>query len=90
MKLSVRMFGHNSQYKSFSAEASDLGGYFDSDTRRITLVSDFNTEADFDFRRCVRSDDIDNEIQCWEYLPTAESVAANPRLKDYTLTVFND
>lgn len=89
MKLSVRMFGHNCSFKSFSAEASDLGEYFFAQPS-LTLVSDFNNEATFTLRRVVRTDDIDNEIQCWEYTPTAESVAANPRLEGYSLTVFND
>lgn len=91
MKVSVNRFSHDCKRKSFTAEMSDLPreiGHFV--TQGLTLVSDLGTEAHFYVTKIDRSDDMDNELVAWNLLPSAESIERNPRLKDYTLTIFND
>lgn len=89
-KVMVGRFTHSSKNKSFTAEASDFNEENLVGRPTITLVSDMGTTAEFFHNKIVRTEDEDNEILYWEYKPTSESVAANPRLKDYTLTIFND
>lgn len=88
MKFFKAQFTVDCPRRSFSAEASDLQ-QFDSN-QTITLVSDTGCEASFQLLGVTRSNDVDNEILDWTYVPTAESVTALPRLNGWKVVVLND
>jgi hypothetical protein len=86
-KFSVQLFGIDCLNKTFTAEASDFG--IGRPDLELTLVSDLGTEAVF-VQTDSEMDEWDNEIAVWDYEPTAESVAANPRLAGWSLHIYND
>jgi len=81
-----RLFRKSCETKTFTAEASDLTGYWSGGS--ITLISDFGHAAMFDCVN-VRYDD-EGDIQCWVFQPVAESVEKIPALKEWSVTIFND
>ncbi len=87
MKYMVNRFSHDADEKYFTAEASDLEG---GPSPTITLVSAGGNEATFARVGVERDGSPDDEIVAWTYKPSAESVERNPRLKGYSLTIFND
>jgi hypothetical protein len=88
MKYSVKQFTHCGTGKYFCTEISNLNLPYPPPT--ITLVSDMGTEATFARVGAERCGTIDDEVLAWIYKPTAESLEACTRLKDYKLTIFND
>lgn len=88
MKFSTRYFSHNEKGKYFTTEASDLPDWQHQED--ITLVSDLDNEATFQFSHPDRSNDEDNEIHAWVYYPSSETLQRIPRLQGYHITVFND
>ena len=87
MKFCVNLFGIDCENKTFTAEASDLG--IGRPEHELTLVSDLGTEALF-IQTDSDMDEWDNEIAVWDYEPTPESVARNPRLAGWSLHIYND
>lgn len=89
MAYNVKLFSHDAKAKKFVAECSDVfqRGEF---VLPLTLVSDLGNEATFILVEVERTNDEDNEVLAWHFLPSADSVARNPRLAGYSLTLLND
>ena len=85
MKYLVNRFTYCGKTNKFFADASDLEG---GPSATITLVSSAGNEATF--ARVGVERDLEDEIAAWKYLPSAESLDINPRLKDCILVVYND
>lgn len=81
-----RLFHKDCESKCFTAEASDLTGYWRGGP--ITLVSDFGHTATFECVVTFRDDE--GDILYWEFEPTAEAVAKIPNLAGWFIEVFND
>lgn len=85
----VKRFTHDAEAKKFSAFASDIfeRGEF---VLPLVLATDCGTTATFFLDTTERCGTIDNEVIAWHFVPSPTSVDENPRLKGYSLTLFND
>jgi hypothetical protein len=80
------LFHKSCETKCFSAEASNLTGYWRGGP--ITIVSDLGHTATFECAETTYDDE--GDIQCWVFKPTQESLDKIPQLKGWYVTVFND
>jgi hypothetical protein len=82
VRINTEKFLHNSQEKSFTAEASDLpSGWING----VTLVSPRKTTAHFFLAEVIRDGTVDNEITSWVF-----RCSTNPKVADYRMVIFND
>ncbi len=91
-------FTINKDRKTMTTEASDIGqgflgqAYDDAADRGFRMVSHKTSNSAFFI--FSHTDETgrgeDAEVAGWVFVPTPKSVAANPTLKGWTVTVIND
>lgn len=80
MRINTDKFLHNSQEKTFTAEASDLPvGWING----VTLVSPRKTTAAFFISKIIL--DAEGEITSWIF-----RCSTNPKVADYSMVIVND
>jgi hypothetical protein len=90
-------FTHNVQAKTLVAEISDL------QLNKFDALYDDACDVGFAVRNSktgnitrwaladeIRSNDADNEVMGWYFIPTPESLRRNPVMEGYCMTLIND
>lgn len=87
--FSTKLFTHNAEDKTFTAEASTL--QIDGVLPFINLKSaKTGQEVTFSLHATQRSRDEDNEIEAWTYVLWAMTADKFPGLTGYKVVIFND
>lgn len=88
--IEVSLLCHEPETKNFHAEASVLEheGWTPS-LHRIEIYNPMTCHSATFIRASVTKDN-EGDVNFWTYRPHPQSVAQFPKLRNYTLTIWND